>query len=54
MQVLRRQEKVENVWTEDSWNQFLQELESGQKPKKPLVDDPVEKPSQPIEVSAAG
>uniref|UniRef100_A0A8C9JB56 Vinexin n=1 Tax=Panthera tigris altaica TaxID=74533 RepID=A0A8C9JB56_PANTA len=49
-QVLRRQEKVENVWTEDSWNQFLQELESGQKPKKPLVDDPVEKPSQPIEV----
>lgn len=31
MQVLRRQEKVENVWTEDSWNQFLQELESGQK-----------------------
>ncbi|VFV34853.1 sorbin and sh3 domain containing isoform cra_d [Lynx pardinus] len=48
-QVLRRQEKVENVWTEDSWNQFLQELESGQKPKKPLVDDPVEKPSQPIE-----
>ncbi|GAB5570237.1 vinexin isoform X2 [Prionailurus iriomotensis] len=50
IRVLRRQEKVENVWTEDSWNQFLQELESGQKPKKPLVDDPVEKPSQPIEV----
>ncbi|XP_021116912.1 vinexin isoform X4 [Heterocephalus glaber] len=49
-QVLRRQEKVDNVWTEESWNQFLQELETGQKPKKPLVDDPVEKPSQPIEV----
>ncbi|XP_015328064.1 vinexin isoform X6 [Bos taurus] len=49
-QVLRRQEKADNVWTEESWNQFLQELETGQKPKKPLVDDPVEKPSQPIEV----
>lgn len=46
----RRREKVDNVWTEESWNQFLQELETGQKPKKPLVDDPVEKPSQPIEV----
>lgn len=41
---------MDNVWTEESWNQFLQELETGQKPKKPLVDDPVEKPSQPIEV----
>ncbi|XP_039099682.1 vinexin isoform X1 [Hyaena hyaena] len=49
-QVSRCQEKAENVWTEDSWNQFLQELETGQRPKKPLVDDPVEKPSQPIEV----
>ncbi|XP_053766545.1 vinexin isoform X1 [Desmodus rotundus] len=49
-QVPRRREKVDNVWTEESWNQFLQELETGQKPKKPLVDDPVEKPSQPIEV----
>lgn len=49
-QVPRHQEKVENVWTEDSWNQFLQELETGQTPKKPLVDDPIEKPSQPIEV----
>ncbi|XP_025318903.1 vinexin isoform X2 [Canis lupus baileyi] len=49
-QVPKRQEKADNVWTEDSWNQFLQELETGQKPKKPLVDDPVEKPSQPIEV----
>ncbi|EPY84535.1 hypothetical protein CB1_000471003 [Camelus ferus] len=49
MQVPRRQEKADNVWTEESWNQFLQELETGQKPKKPLVDDPVEKPSQPIE-----
>ncbi|KAM5264116.1 vinexin [Ctenodactylus gundi] len=49
--VLRHQEKkADNVWTEDSWNQFLQELETGQKPKKPLVDEPVEKPSQPIEV----
>ncbi|VTJ66404.1 Hypothetical predicted protein [Marmota monax] len=46
----RRREKAENVWTEDSWNQFLQELETGQKPKKPLVDDPVDKPSQRIEV----
>ncbi|KAM6149886.1 vinexin isoform 1-T1 [Erethizon dorsatum] len=46
----RRREKVDNIWTEDSWNQLLQELETGQKPKKPLVDDPVEKPSQPIEV----
>ncbi|XP_013204752.1 vinexin isoform X3 [Microtus ochrogaster] len=49
-QVPRRREKVESVWTEDSWNQFLQELETGHKPKKPLVDDPVEKPAQPIEV----
>ncbi|XP_032188029.1 vinexin isoform X2 [Mustela erminea] len=49
-QVLRCQERADNVWTEDSWNQFLQELETGQKPKKPLVDDPVEKPSQRIEV----
>ncbi|XP_020755606.2 vinexin isoform X4 [Odocoileus virginianus] len=49
-QVLRRREKADSVWTEESWNQFLQELETGQKPKKPLVDDPVEKPSQPIEV----
>uniref|UniRef100_A0A8C5P3F3 Sorbin and SH3 domain containing 3 n=1 Tax=Jaculus jaculus TaxID=51337 RepID=A0A8C5P3F3_JACJA len=49
-QVHRRREKVEDVWTEESWNQFLQELETGQKPKKPLVDDPVEKPTQPIEV----
>nr|XP_055151607.1 vinexin isoform X3 [Symphalangus syndactylus] len=49
-QVLRRREKVDNVWTEESWNQFLQELETGQRPKKPLVDDPGEKPSQPIEV----
>lgn len=86
MQVPRRREKADNVWAEDSWNQFLQELETGQKvsvglglwewltlsqcilaselapsdspsrlqPKKPLVDDPAEKPSQPIEVSAAG
>ncbi|OWK07314.1 SORBS3, partial [Cervus elaphus hippelaphus] len=53
-EVLRRQEKADNVWTEESWNQFLQELETGQKPKKPLVDDPVEKPSQPIEVRAVG
>ncbi|KAM8764590.1 vinexin isoform 3-T3 [Rhynchonycteris naso] len=49
-QVPKRREKAENVWTEESWNQFLQELETGQKPKKPLVDDPVEKPFQPIEV----
>ncbi|XP_040098795.1 vinexin isoform X2 [Oryx dammah] len=49
-QVLRRREKADNIWTEESWNQFLQELETGQKPKKPLVEDPVEKPSQPIEV----
>ncbi|KAH0518479.1 Vinexin [Microtus ochrogaster] len=48
--VPRRREKVESVWTEDSWNQFLQELETGHKPKKPLVNDPVEKPAQPIEV----
>lgn len=86
MQVPRCREKADNVWTEESWNQFLQELETGQKvrvglalwewtppsasafwkassphlthpshpqPKKPLVDDPVEKPAQPIEVSAA-
>lgn len=49
-QVPRRREKGDNVWTEESWNQFLQELETGQRPKKPLVDDPGEKPSQPIEV----
>ncbi|XP_053434527.1 vinexin isoform X1 [Nycticebus coucang] len=49
-QVPRHREKVDNVWTEDSWNQFVQELESGKRPKKPLVDEPVEKPSQPIEV----
>ncbi|XP_054434947.1 vinexin isoform X1 [Pteronotus mesoamericanus] len=49
-QVPRRREKADNIWTEESWNQFLQELETGQKPKKPLVDDPAEKPSQPIEV----
>ncbi|XP_040827194.1 vinexin [Ochotona curzoniae] len=48
--VPRRREKADSVWAEDSWNQFLHELETGQKPKKPLVDDPVEKPSQPIEV----
>ncbi|KAB0396379.1 hypothetical protein E2I00_016954, partial [Balaenoptera physalus] len=52
--VSRHREKADNVWTEESWNQFLQELETGKKPKKPLVDDPVEKPPQPIEVSAAG
>ncbi|XP_062055372.1 vinexin isoform X2 [Lepus europaeus] len=41
----------DSVWAEDSWNQFLHEIETGQKPKKPLVDNnPVEKPSQPIEV----
>lgn len=22
---------MDNIWTEDSWNQFLQELETGQK-----------------------
>ncbi|KAM9621733.1 vinexin [Trichechus inunguis] len=49
-QVPRRQERVDSVWKEDSWNQFLQELETGQRPKKPLVDEPVDKPSQPIEV----
>nr|XP_036306238.1 vinexin isoform X1 [Pipistrellus kuhlii] len=49
-QVPRRREKADNVWTEEYWNQFLQELETGQKPKKPLVDEPAEKPSQPIEV----
>nr|XP_030688474.1 vinexin isoform X1 [Globicephala melas] len=49
-QVSRHRDKADNVWTEESWNQFLQELETGKKPKKPLVDDPVEKPSQPIEV----
>lgn len=31
MQVPRHREKVENVWTEDSWNQFLHELETGHK-----------------------
>ncbi|KAK7810358.1 hypothetical protein U0070_022121 [Myodes glareolus] len=50
--VPRRREKGESVWTEDSWNQFLQELETGHKPKKPLVDDPVEKPAQPIECTS--
>lgn len=82
MQVPRRREKADNVWSEEYWNQFLQELETGQKvsvgrsgctlgqcilasspsltrpshlqPKKPLVDEPAEKPSQPIEVSNAG
>ncbi|XP_048186418.1 vinexin isoform X3 [Perognathus longimembris pacificus] len=49
-QVSKRREKAENVWTEDSWNQFMQEIETGQRPKKPLVDDPVEKTSQPIEI----
>ncbi|XP_055975091.1 vinexin [Sorex fumeus] len=49
-QAPRGREKADSVWTEDSWNQFLQELETGQKPKKPLVDDAVEKPPQPIEV----
>ncbi|KAM9195080.1 vinexin isoform 3-T3 [Dugong dugon] len=49
-QVPTRQERVDSVWKEDSWNQFLQELETGQRPKKPLVDEPVDKPSQPIEV----
>ncbi|XP_007949014.1 vinexin [Orycteropus afer afer] len=49
-QVPRHRERIENVWKEDSWNQFLQELETGQRPKKPLVDEPVDKPSQPIEV----
>ncbi|XP_058145875.1 vinexin isoform X2 [Dasypus novemcinctus] len=50
-QVSRRcREKADSVWKEEAWNQFLQELETGQKPKKPLVDEPVEKPSQPIEV----
>uniref|UniRef100_A0A8C8YTN9 Vinexin n=1 Tax=Prolemur simus TaxID=1328070 RepID=A0A8C8YTN9_PROSS len=49
-QVPTHREKADNVWTEDSWNQFLQELETGQRPKKPLVDQPVEKPPQPIEV----
>nr|XP_020831420.1 vinexin isoform X3 [Phascolarctos cinereus] len=49
-QVVRYQKKAEDTWTEDSWNQFLQELETGQRPKKPLVDEPVEKPSLPIEI----
>ncbi|XP_072490979.1 vinexin isoform X2 [Notamacropus eugenii] len=49
-QVVRYQKKAEDIWTEDSWNQFLQELETGQKPKKPLVDEPAEKPSLPIEI----
>ncbi|XP_006884965.1 PREDICTED: vinexin [Elephantulus edwardii] len=49
-QVPRRRDRVDNVWKEDSWNQFLQELETGQRPKKSLVDEPVDKPSQPIEV----
>ncbi|KAM9070229.1 vinexin isoform 4-T4 [Sarcophilus harrisii] len=48
-QVVRYQKKAEDIWTEDSWNQFLQELETGQRPKKPLVDEPAEKPSLPIE-----
>lgn len=37
MQVPRRQEKADNVWTEESWNQFLQELETGQKVSVGLV-----------------
>ncbi|XP_055000850.1 vinexin isoform X2 [Sorex araneus] len=49
-QAPRGRDKADSIWTEDSWNQFLQELETGQKPKKPLVDDAVEKPPQPIEV----
>ncbi|XP_014446363.1 vinexin [Tupaia chinensis] len=49
-QAPRRREKLDGIWTEDSLHQFLQELETGQRPKKPLVDDPVERPSQPIEV----
>ncbi|XP_074065247.1 vinexin isoform X2 [Macrotis lagotis] len=49
-QVVRYQKKAEDIWTEDSWNQFLQELETGQKPKKPLVDEAAEKPSLPIEI----
>ncbi|XP_006864456.1 PREDICTED: vinexin isoform X2 [Chrysochloris asiatica] len=49
-QVPRHRERVDNVWKEDSWNQFMQELETGQRPKKPLVDEPVDKTSQPIEV----
>ncbi|XP_064128771.1 vinexin isoform X1 [Loxodonta africana] len=49
-QVPRCQERVDGIWKEDSWNEFLQELETGQRPKKPLVDEPVDKPSQPIEV----
>lgn len=31
MQVPRHREKGENVWTDDSWNQFLHELETGHK-----------------------
>ncbi|XP_074143613.1 vinexin isoform X2 [Sminthopsis crassicaudata] len=50
-QVVRYQKKAEDIWTEDSWNQFLQELETGQRPKKPLVDEPAERPSLPIEIS---
>ncbi|KAM6220417.1 vinexin [Rhynchocyon petersi] len=49
-QVPRFQERIDSVWKEESWNQFLQELETGRKPKKPLVDEPVDKPYQPIEV----
>ncbi|XP_043840404.1 vinexin [Dromiciops gliroides] len=49
-QVVRYRNKAEDIWTEDSWNQFLQELETGQRPKKPLVDEPAEKPSLPIEI----
>ncbi|XP_056669670.1 vinexin isoform X2 [Monodelphis domestica] len=49
-QVVRYQKKAEDIWTEDSWKQFLQELETGQKPKKSLVDEPAEKPSLPIEI----
>lgn len=37
IQVPRRREKVDNVWTEESWNQFLQELETGQKVRGSLV-----------------
>ncbi|XP_075412650.1 vinexin isoform X2 [Tenrec ecaudatus] len=43
-------EKADNVWKEESWNQFMQELETGQRPKKPLVEEPADKSVQPIEV----
>ena len=37
MQVSRHREKADNVWTEESWNQFLQELETGKKVSVGLV-----------------